>query len=322
MENRVLAAIAYSVFLSCSVPALAQDYPAKPVRVIIPWPPGGPSDVLGRLVVQKVAESTGQQFVVDNRSGASGAIGADVAAKAAPDGYTVLVNGSNHVLYPGVVKSLTFDPLRDFTPVGLVGAAPMVVVAHPSLPAKNFGELIALARSRPKELNFASSGESTLTHLVTELVNTTAKVSMTPIPYKGTAPAVADVVGGHAHLTYQTVATVLPLVSANRLRALAVTTAKRVAPLPQVPTIAESGLPGFDVSNWYGLWAPSGTPTGIVDKLNREMVKAAADPQFRARYSDMVTDAGTMNAEQFSKFVISENRRWLKVMQDIGVKPQ
>jgi len=321
MSKRI-AMVACCAFVGLSSAAAAQDYPAKAVRVIIPWPPGGPSDVLGRLVVQKMAESTGQQFIVENRSGASGAIGAEAVSKVTPDGYTVLVNGSNHVLYRGVFKTLGFDPLRDFTPVGLVGAAPMVVVVHPSIPVKTFGELLALARAKPRELNFASSGESTLTHLVTELVNMTAKVSMTAIPYKGTAPALADVAGGHAHLTYQTVATVLPLVSANRLRAVAVTTAHRVAPLPQVPTIAESGLPKFDVSNWYGLWAPGGTPASIVEKLNREMVKAAGDAQFQARYADMVTDVGTLNTEQFAQLVLSENRRWLKVMQEIGVKPQ
>jgi tripartite-type tricarboxylate transporter receptor subunit TctC len=302
--------------------ALAQDYPSKPVRVVIPWPAGGPSDVLGRLVIKKLAELSRQPFVVDNRAGASGAIGAEVVSKAAADGYTLLVTGSNHVIYPGVVKATAFDPIRDFAAVGLVGAAPMVVVVHPSLPAQSFRDLLTLARTKPRELNFASSGESTLTHLVTELVNMQAKVRMTAVPYKGTAPAVADVVGGHAHLTYQTVATVLALVKENRLRALAVTTAKRAPTLPNVPTIAESGIEGFDVSNWYGLWAPQRTPPAVVQKLNAEMLKAAEDPQLRARFADLVTDVGTMNAEQFSRFCAAENQRWLAVMRDIGVHPQ
>jgi tripartite-type tricarboxylate transporter receptor subunit TctC len=274
-------------------------------------------------MVQKLSESMGQSFVLDNRAGASGMIGSEVVAKAAPDGYTLLLNsGSTHIVYSGLFKSLAFDPIRDFSPVGNVGSTPVVVVAHPSLPVKSMKELLAYARAHPRVLNLAIPGEGTLPHLVSELVNATARVTMTMVPYKGTPPALTDVISGHTHLTYVSVATALPHINSKRLHPLAITSARRVAALQHVPTFSESGLPGMHVSTWYGLWAPKGTPQRIIERLNSSIAKAAEDPVLRSRYTEILTDLEVMSPETFSRFFADESKRWLKVMQDAGVRPQ
>ena len=309
--------------LLASLDASAQEYPSKPVKVILPWPAGGPTDLIGRLMVNKLSESLGQPFVVDNRSGASGAIGADVVAKAAPDGYTLLVNsGSTQVVYAGLFKSLPFDPVADFAPVGSIGSTPVVVIASAALPVKNMRELIAYARAKPGALNLAIPGAGTLPHLVSELVNANARITMTMVPYKGTPPALTDVMSGNLDLTYVSIASALPLISMGKVRALGVTSARRVAVLPNVPTMTESGLEGLEVATWYGLWAPKGTPSRIVERLNAEIAKAGKDEVLKARYAEISTDLDPMTTEQFAKFFAAESRRWTKVMAVAKVRPE
>jgi tripartite-type tricarboxylate transporter receptor subunit TctC len=304
-------------------PAGAQEYPAKPIRVTLPWPPGGPTDVIGRLMVQKLTEILGQPMVIDNRAGASGMIGSELVAKAAPDGYTLLLNsGSTQIVYGGLFKSLSFDPINDFAAVANIGSSPVVVVAHPSLQPKNMGQLISYARANPGALNLAIPGEGTLPHLLSELVNGTAKIRMTMIPYKGTPPALNDVLGGQTHLTYVSVATALPLIQAKRLQPLGISSPKRLAALADVPTLSESGLPGMHGSTWYGLWAPKGTPERIVQRVNAAVVKAAEDRTLRARYAESLTELEVRTPAAFTKFFSDESGRWLKVMRDAGVRPQ
>jgi tripartite-type tricarboxylate transporter receptor subunit TctC len=301
----------------------AQDYPSKPVRVILPWPAGGPTDLIGRLMVNKLGESLGQPFVVDNRSGASGVIGSEVVAKAAPDGYTLLVNsGSTQVVYAGLFKSLPFDPVADFAPVGMIGSTPVVVIARTSLPVKDMRELIAFARARPGALNLAIPGTGTLPHLVSELVNSNARITMTMVPYKGTPPALTDVMSGNLDLTYVSIASALPLISAGKVRALGVTSVKRVSVIPGVPTMTESGLEGLEVATWYGLWAPKGTPARVVERLNAEIAKAAKDEVLKARYAEISTDLEPVTAEQFAKFFAAESKRWMRVMEVAKVRPE
>ncbi len=314
------AAFAASV-VATTVPA--QEYPTKPIRVLLPWPPGGPTDVIGRLMVQKLSELLAQPMIIDNRPGASGIIGSEIVAKASPDGYTLLLNsGSTHIVYSGMFKSLAFDPVNDFSPVANVGSSPVIVVSHPSLPAKDMSQLIAYARANPRSLNLAIPGEGTLPHLLSELVNMTANIKMTMIPYKGTPPALNDVLAGQANLTYVSVATALPLVAAKRLQPLGISSIKRVTVLPDVPTFTESGLTGMEVSTWYGIWAPKDTPRRIVERLNGAVAKAAEDRALQSRYSEMLTDLNVMPPEVFSRFFADESQRWLKVMRDAGVRPQ
>lgn len=303
--------------------SFAQEYPAKAVRVLIPWPAGGPTDVIGRLMVNKLSESLGQPFVVENKGGASGMIGSEAVAKAPPDGYTLLLNsGSTQVVYAGLFKSMSFDPVADFVPIGIVGSTPVVVVANPMLAARDMKELIAYARSKPGALNLAIPGAGTLPHLVSELVNSTAGISMTMVPYKGTPPALTDVLSGNAHLTYVAIATALPLIASGKVRALGITSAKRVPALPNVPTLSEAGLADLEVSTWYGLWAPKGTPERIADRLNREIAKTARDEGLRARYAEIATVLEPMSAERFAKFFDDESRRWMKVLASAKVKPE
>jgi tripartite-type tricarboxylate transporter receptor subunit TctC len=323
-SNRFIA-FAFAAFaaLAASTAVGAQDYPTKVVRVILPWPSGGPTDLIGRLMVNKLSESMGRSFVVDNRSGASGVIGSEAVAKSPPDGYTLLLNsGSTHVVYPGLFKSLPFDPAQDFAPIGIIGSTPVVIVARASLPVKDMKELIAYARANPKTLNLAIPGAGTLPHLVSELVNTTARITMTMIPYKGTPPALTDVMSGNLDLTYVSIASALPLIAAGKLRPLGVTSAKRLAVLGAVPTLTESGLEGLEVSTWYGLWAPKGTPVRILERLNAEIAKAAKDETLKARYAEISTDLEPMSREQFSKFFGAESKRWLKVLETAQVRPE
>lgn len=318
-----LAVAAVAVLLLPAHAVFASDYPDKPVRVVIPWPAGGPTDVIGRLMVNHLSIALKRPFVVDNRGGASGMIGTAAVAKAAPDGYTLLLNsGSTQIVYPGLFKDLKFDPVADFEPIGLVGATPIVVVATPSLPAKDIKELVALARSKPRGLNLAIPGAGTLPHLVSELVLETAGAEMTMVSYKGTPPAINDVIAGTADLTYVSIATAIPLIKSSKLRALGITAPRRVASLPDVPTMSEAGLTGLEVSTWYGLWAPKGTPKEIVELLNKQIARAAADEDLKAKFAAISTDLELMTPQQFGAFYAQESKRWLKVLEQAKVRPQ
>ena len=298
--------------------AAAQGYPNKPVKIIVPYPPGGPTDIVARVVAQKLSDQTGQQFVVDNRAGAGGNIGAEVVARSAPDGYTLLVATTAHAINRTLFKQMSYDLMKDFVPVSQLTAGPLVIVANPSLPAKNVRELIALAKSRPGELAFASSGPGQSTHLAAELFDTMAGIKMTHVPYKGSAPALTDVMGGQVALFFDTMLSAMPHVRSGKLKALAVTSAARSPAAPDIPTVAESGLPGYEAIAWNGLLAPAGTPREVVAKLNAEVKKALELPEIRDRFSAQGFAAAWSAPEKYADFLNAEVDKWGKVVKVSG----
>ena len=300
--------------------ATAQGYPASPVRVIVPFPPGGGVDGAGRLISQKLSEALGRQFVVDNRPGANGMIGSELAAKAAKDGYTLMVNGANFVTTPSLYRKATYDPLRDFEPVGLLALAPNVLVVHPSLPVKSVKDLVALARARPGQVNFAGSGSGSTPHLAAELFNTLAKVSMVHVPYRGTGPAIVGLMSGEASVMFMPTTNAVPLVKAGRLRALAVTTRERVPAMPGLPTVAESGLKGYESSQWYGVMAPAGTPPEVLGLLNSHIMRIMQAPDMKQRLAGDGLVAVGSTRDQFAAHIRIEITKWEKVIRQSGAR--
>jgi tripartite-type tricarboxylate transporter receptor subunit TctC len=302
--------------------ALAQGYPAKPIRFVVPYAAGGPLDLIARAIGQKMAESTGQPVVVDNKPGAGGNIGADIVAKAAPDGYTIVMGAvATHAINPTLYPSIPYDAVRDFTPVAMVAVVPNVLVVNPSLPARNVQELIALARAKPSYLNFGSGSTGSTGHLAGELFNTLAGVKMVHVPYKGGAPAMADLLAGQVQLMFDNLANALPQVRAGRLRALAVTTAQRSAFAPELPTLAEAGVPGFDLSTWFGVFLPGNAPRDIVVRLNAEVNKALNAPDMRSRLEKMGAEPPTNNTpERFAAFIRVEFEKYARVIKASGAK--
>ena len=306
----LLAAVATSAF--------AQGYPSKPAKVIVPYPPGGPTDIVARVVSQKLSDQMGQQFIVENRPGAGGNIGAEAVAKGPADGYTLLVATTAHAINPSLFKSLGYNLMKDFAPVSQLTSGPLVIVAHPSLPAKNVQELIALGKAKPGTLNYASSGNGQSTHLSAELFATMSGIKMNHIPYKGSAPALTDVMGGQASLMFDTMLSAMPHVKNGKLKAIAVTSAARSPAAPDVPTVAESGLPGYEAIAWNGLLVPAGTPTDVVAKLNAELKKALDAPEVKDRFSAQGFGAAWNTREAFAKFIQSELDKWAKVVKVSG----
>jgi tripartite-type tricarboxylate transporter receptor subunit TctC len=301
--------------------ASAQAYPVKPVRMVVPFPPSGGTDVLARTFVQRLGEALGQQVVIDNRSGANGNVGTELAARAAPDGYTLLLNGGGTLaVNPSLYSRLPFDSVRDFAPISMVALQPSVLVVHPSVPAKTVRELVALAKSRPGQLNFASSGSGSLAHLSAEIFKSMAGVDMVHVPYKGAGPSLVDLIAGQVHLIFASSPSVMPHVKNGKLRALGVTTAKRAAATPDVPTIAEAGVPGYTVTGWYGLLAPAGTPAPIVSRLNAELVKVLAMAEIQEKLVGHGLEVSTGTPQQFAEFLKAEIAKYAKVVRDAGVK--
>ena len=303
-------------------PASAQSYPSKPIRLIVPYPPGGPLDIMARAIGQKLTEAWSQPVVVDNRAGAGGNIGADLVAKSTADGYTLLMGAvATHAINPTLYAKLPYDPVKDFAPVALVAQVPNILVVNPSVPARSVRELIDLVRARPGYLNFGSGSTGSTGHLAGELFNTMAGVKMVHIPYKGGAPAMADLLAGQVQLMFDNLANALPQVKAGRLRALAVTTLARSPAMPELPTIAESGLPGFDLTTWFGVMAPARTPPEIVVKLNAEIVRALNAKDMRERLEKMGAEPPPNNTpERFAAFIGSEAAKYAKVVRDSGAK--
>ena len=298
----------------------AQNYPTKPVRIVVPFPAGGGVDLTARTVSQKLTDYLGQQVVIDNRAGAAGTIGAEHVAKSAPDGYTLLVAGPGSVaVAPLLFPKLGYNPLKDLAPITMLVTMPYIIVAHPSVPAKNAAELIALAKANPGKLNMASGGAGTGQHLAGEFFNVLAGIKMIHIPYKGTAPAIADIMGGHADLTFSD-PSVLPQLQAGRLKVLGVSGTKRYPPLPNVPTVNESGLPGFDALNWYPLMAPAGTPRDLVMRLNTEAIKALNSPDVRDKLMAQGLIPAPMSPEQLGQFIREDYERWARVIKAANVK--
>src|SRR5712692_5015099 len=278
--NRTVAGFAA---LSFAAVVLAQGYPSKPIRLIVPFAAGGGNDNVARLVGKRLSESLGQQVVIDNRPGAGGVVGAELAAKSAPDGYTLFLGGvGSHAINPNLHERLPYDPIKDFDPVALLASAPLILVVHPSVPAGSIRELVALARSKPGQLNYASNGNGSSSHLAAVMFEAMAGVAMVHVPYKGLSPALIDLLSGRVQLMFSSVVAILPHIKAGKLRGLAVTGSRRLALMPDLPTIAESGLAGYEASSWYGVLAPAGTSRKIVLRLNSEIVKALDQPEVRS----------------------------------------
>jgi tripartite-type tricarboxylate transporter receptor subunit TctC len=304
-----------------STAAFAQEYPGKSIRIVVPFPPGGFSDVFARIIGAKMHESWGQQVVVDNRPGAGGNIGADIVAKSPPDGYTLVMGTiGTHAINATLFSRLPYDPIRDFAAVAFVVGADGLLVVHPSLPVKSTKELIALARNKPDALTYASAGAGTTSHLAGELFKSMTKTAITHVPYKGNVPAITDLLSGQTTMLFATLPTVLPQVQAGRLRPLAVLGSTRSAALPAMPTLAEAGLKGFEVSNWTGVFAPAGTPAAIVTKLNAEIVRVMRLPEVQERLPRQGLTFTPGSPQQFAAFVKSEKDKWGALVKAIGAK--
>jgi tripartite-type tricarboxylate transporter receptor subunit TctC len=301
--------------------ASAQTYPAKPIRIVVPFPPGGATDILARDVAQKLSEAWGQQVIVDNRPGAGGNIGSELVAHSAPDGYTLEMGTvGTHAINASLYAKMPYDHVKDFAPVILVAGVPNVLVVNPAVPANSVAELIAYAKANPGKLNFASSGNGTSIHLSGELFKVMAGVQMTHIPYKGSAPAMQDLLGGQVQLMFDNLPPSLPQIKAGKVRALAVTSLTRAPALPDVPTVAEAGLPGFEASSWFGILAPAGTPPAIVARLNAEIAKWLATPEAKEKLSKQGANAAGGTPEDFAKHIAAETAKWAKVVKDSGAK--
>jgi tripartite-type tricarboxylate transporter receptor subunit TctC len=308
--------------LFLAVPLQAADYPIKPVRFIVAFPPGSATDIVGRLYTTKLTEMWGHQVIADNRPGAGGTIAAAIAAKATPDGYTLLMHSSGHTVNPSLYAKLPFDTLKDFVDIGPLAQQPNVLVTHPSSPYHTVQDVLKAAMAKPGALNFASAGVGAGTHLNLEKFKLMAKVDMTHVPYKGSAEALGDVVGGRVDFYFAPVSTMQAQLQAGKIRAIAVSTIRRSSVLPNVPTIAESGVPGFDFSLWFGVWAPTGVPAPIINRIAASIRAAGNDPAVKARLTGLGNEPMDMNPAQFAKFVREEIASNALVLKAAGIKPQ
>jgi len=299
---------------------MAQDYPNKPVKLVVPYPPGGPTDIVARVVAQKLQEQMGQPFVIDNRPGAGANTGAEAVARSTPDGYTLLVATTAHAINPSLFSKLSYQLLKDLAPVSQLTSGPLVIVANPALPAQNIQELIALAKGKSGGLNFGSSGNGQSTHLSAELFSAMAGIKMSHVPYKGSAPALTDVMAGQTDLMFDTMLSAMPHVKAGKLKAVAITSSQRSPVAPHLPTVAESGLPGYEAIAWNGLLAPAGTPKEVVARLNAELKKVLENPDVRQRFEAQGFAASWNSPATFGSFLQAEVDKWAKVVQVSGAK--
>jgi tripartite-type tricarboxylate transporter receptor subunit TctC len=306
----------------CLSPALAQTYPVRTIRLIAHSSPGGTSDILGRLMAHKLTEQLGQQVVVENRAGASGIIGVDVAAKSAPDGYTMLITQTSIAINPSVFAKLPYNAQRDFAPITQLVAAPNVLVVHPSVPATSVKGFIALAKARPGSLINGSPGQGTSPHLSAELFRIMAGIKLEHVQYKGAGQAILGLLTGEVPVMFTTPPTAMPYVKAGRLRPLGVTTTTRIDALPDVPTIAEAGVPGYESVQWFGMLVPAGTPRPIIDRLYQELVRALRAPDMKERLNSLGLDAVGSTPEEFAAYIKSETEKWAKVIKTMGIKPE
>jgi len=313
-RRNVFAACAGGALLLAAVAAQAQGYPAKSVRLIVPFSAGGGTDIVARTMAVRMGEGLGQTVVVDNRAGANSNIGLELAARSAPDGYTLIMTSSSLAINPSVYRRLAFDPVKDFAPVSLATLIPFVLVVHPSLPVRSVRELIALGKARAGQLTFASSGTGNATHLSMELFKAMTGVAMTHVPYKGTGQALTDILGGQVDLLFGSVPSTMPHARSGRLRVLAMSAAKRSTAIPEVPTVAEAGVPGYELTSWYGLLAPAGTPGEIVKRLHAEVVRTLALPEVRSRLSGEGADPVGSTPAEFSTFIAAEIGKYARVV--------
>jgi tripartite-type tricarboxylate transporter receptor subunit TctC len=298
-----------------------QNYPNRPVRWIVPFAPGGPTDIMSRAIGEKLGQRLGQQFVVDNRGGAGGNIGAEIVSRAPADGYTIMIGHvGTHAINLALYAKVPYDPIRDFTPISLLATLPLALVVHPSVPARNVRELIALGQKRPGELNFASAGNGGPTHLTGEVLKSLTKVSIVHVPFKGNAQALTELISGRVQMMFSNLLTSMPHVRAGKLRGIAISTAKRSPQSPDLPTVAESGVPGFDVTPWYGGLGPAGLPNAIITRLHDEIADIVRAPDMRERFVAQGVDLASSTPEQFAALIKSEVPKWRKIVQDSGAK--
>jgi tripartite-type tricarboxylate transporter receptor subunit TctC len=309
-----------AVLLASAACSYAQTYPSKPVRIVVGFPPGGATDVVARTISDKLGEALTQPVIVDNRAGAASNIGAELVARSPKDGYTLFMGTVSTSVNPSLYRKLAYDPLRDFVPVTQVTGTPFMFVVHPSLPARNVKEFVALARARPGELNYGSAGSGSGAHLFVEMFASMAKVKLQHVPYKGAAPATTAILSGETIFMFENIVTVLPLARAGKLRALGVTTARRSAAAPEMPTIAEAGIPGYDANAWFGIFAPAGTPQALVDRLNAEIVKIVKLPETRDRFLTLGAEPAGTSAAEFGAFFKNEVAKWAKVVKESGAR--
>jgi tripartite-type tricarboxylate transporter receptor subunit TctC len=314
--------LAASLLAALAGPAFAQaDYPNRPVRLIIPFPPGGSNDVVGRVIAQHLGESLGKQVIVDNRAGAGGVIGTEVASKAAPDGYTLLGISLAHAVNPWLYK-LPYDPIKAFAPIGIMGKGPVVLSVNPGLPVHSVKELVALAKSKPGDLQYASAGVGSFQHLSAELFKLTAGVDILHIPFKGGGPAMTDVMGGHTKVLFSSLVQTTPHIKSGKLRALAVGGTERSPVLPDLPTVAEAGVPGYASENWWGIVAPAGTPAPIIEKLYQALTQAQDNPEAKKYFDAEGAAIVKMSTAAFGQFMVSEMDKWQRVVKEGNIKAE
>jgi tripartite-type tricarboxylate transporter receptor subunit TctC len=312
-----------AVIFAFAAPVAAQDYATKPIRMIIPFPPGGGSDVTGRVVATALSERLGRQVIVDNRAGAGGVIGSELAANAPKDGYTLLMVSLAHTVNPWLYDLKgRYDPIKSFTPVAIIAASPVVLVVNPNVPVKSVAELVAFAKKQPGKLQYASAGVGSVTHLAAELFKYTAKVDMLHVPFKGAGPATIDVVGGHTSLLFGGLLATVPQIRSGKLRALGVGSLKRNPILPDVPAIAEAGVPGYETVNWFGLVAPTGTPSAIIERLHKEVTAVQDLPEIRKQFDNDGATVVRMSPGEFGAYMVADMNKWERVVKEGGIKAQ
>lgn len=309
-----------SAFVATASAQPQPTYPNRPIRFIVPLATGGAGDIAARLFGQKLADGLGQQVVIDNRPGAGGVIGADLAAKASPDGYTLLIAGGNHTIFPSLYKSLPYDFIKDLAPISMLAAFPHLLVVNPALPAKSVKELVALAKAKPGQINYASGGNGSTAHMAAEYFKSVAGINVIHVPYKGTAPALVALIAGEASLAFYSASSVLQHIKAGRLRALATTGERRSPSLPDLPTVAEAGVPGFETSGWVGLLAPAGTPKRIIAKLHGELARILSLPDVKERLAVLDLESVGSAPEEFATFIKKDIVKWAKVVKESGAK--
>jgi tripartite-type tricarboxylate transporter receptor subunit TctC len=308
-----------ALMLSAAFTAAAADYPSKPIKWVVPFPPGGAMDVIARTLGEKLAQSMKQPVIVENRAGAGGSIGSGVVAKSEPDGHTLMIVSIGHAVNPSLYRKLPYDALKDFEPVSLVGIVPNILVVNPSVKAHSVNDLVVLAKAEPGKLSYASAGNGTTVHLAAELFASMTGIDIMHVPYKGSSPAVTDLIGGQVNMMFDSVSSAKPFIESGKLRALAVTTTKRSSLFPNVPTMAEAGLKGYELSGWYAVFVPAKTPKPIVDRLNSELLKALKQPDVRQRFASIGAEVVGSSPDELAKYVKSETIRWAKVVRDRNI---
>jgi tripartite-type tricarboxylate transporter receptor subunit TctC len=316
---KILVRILFGLALLLPCFAAAEDFPSKPIRLIVPFPPGGPNDIIARVVGQRMSEITKQPVIIDNRSGQAGALGTDAVAKSAPDGYTIAITSASSLAISPTLEKIAYDPQKDLAPVTLVAEVPEMLVVAGNVPAKNMDELVALCKAQPGKLNFASAGVGGLPHLAGELFKLTAKIDIVHVPYRGAAPAINDLLGQQVQMTFLDLPVILPQIKAGNLRPIALGAKTRASQAPDVPTTAEVGMPELLIENWYGMVAPAATPPDIIAKLNHITTEAMSDPNVKDKLADQGLTLVPQTPDQFRDYIAAETQKWAKVIKDAGV---